>query len=63
MTFLYFLEEMEGETVLQGVLRRSSLGRTTTFFNPKIYLKDPNSADFLPFLFSFFFGKWKGREC
>jgi hypothetical protein len=51
MTFLYFLEEMEGETVLQGVLRRSSLGRTTTFFNPKIVL------------FSFFFGKWKGREC
>jgi hypothetical protein len=60
MTFLYFLEEMERERVLQGVLRRCSLGRKTAFLNPKIYLKIPNSANFLPLLFSFYFGKWKG---
>jgi hypothetical protein len=60
MTFLYFLEEMESERVLQGVLRRCSLGRKTAFLNPKIYLKNPNSANFRPLLFSFYFGKWKG---
>jgi hypothetical protein len=54
MTFLYFLEEMERERVLQGDLRRCSLGRKTVFLNPKIYLKNPNLADFLPFLFFFF---------
>jgi hypothetical protein len=63
MTFLYFLEEMERKRVLQGVLRRCSLGRKTAILNSKIYLKNPNSADFLPFIFSFFFGKWKGGEC
>jgi hypothetical protein len=62
MTFLYFLEEMERKRVLQGVLRRCSLGRKTAILNSKIYLKNPNSADFLQFIFSFFLENGKAES-